>query len=427
MRRTFCLVILSLVLFIIGCNNGTSTGPDDHPAFLLPQEMIGEMMRGINLGNTLEPDTEGGWNAGPAQEYYFDDYKSAGFDCVRIPVKWGSHTEENYPFMIEPAWLNRVEEVVDWGLARGLYIIINAHHEGWLKDDYSEFNKARFDSIWTQVSERFQGKSGQLLFEMINEPHGLTIAEVNDLNFRILSIIRQTNPKRMVVFSGHDYSNLSHMMQAAVPPDDYVMAYYHSYDPWNFGGEGQGTWGSAADRAAMRDKYETASAWSRAWNIPVMIGEFGAVHACDYNSRMMHYFYNVEYALTNGIAFQVWDDDGDFGIYQREERIWPEEKDILIHAYPESPTLLHSTLEGDSVVVLSWQNRTPDASQIAIQRRMRATNYTDIAQLAGDAIDYRDRQVASQEVYFYRVIATDGGVDKFSYPHRVHVYSHVAD
>jgi endoglucanase len=30
--------------------------------------------------------------------------------------------------------MNRVETIVDWGLKRGFYIVLNAHHEGWLKN-----------------------------------------------------------------------------------------------------------------------------------------------------------------------------------------------------------------------------------------------------------------------------------------------------
>ena len=129
-------------------------------AQLTPQQAIVEMGRGINLGNTLEPPTEGAWNNGPTQEYFFDDYRSAGFSTVRIPVRWDRHTQGSSPFTIESSWLDRVEQIVDWGLARDLVIIINGHHEDWLKQTYtSEMSRARYDSIWSQVATRFKDKS----------------------------------------------------------------------------------------------------------------------------------------------------------------------------------------------------------------------------------------------------------------------------
>ena len=135
-------------------------------AQLSPQEAILSMQKGINLGNTLEPPLEGGWNNPKAQEYYFDLYKQAGFDCVRIPVRWDEHTQDSYPYNIDLSWLQRVEEVVDWGLQRGLFIVINAHHDDWIKQNYSNASyRARFDSIWSQISVRFRDKSEKLIFE----------------------------------------------------------------------------------------------------------------------------------------------------------------------------------------------------------------------------------------------------------------------
>ena len=60
-------------------------------AQLTPAEAAEAMGRGINLGNTMEPPTEGGWNNGPVQERYFDDYVAAGFSTVRVPVRWDRH------------------------------------------------------------------------------------------------------------------------------------------------------------------------------------------------------------------------------------------------------------------------------------------------------------------------------------------------
>ena len=126
-------------------------------AQITPQEAVLQMVKGINMGNTLEPPDEGSWNNGPAREQYFDLYRQAGFDVVRIPVRWDEHTANNAPYNIDPDWMNRVEEVLDWGLDRDLFIVVNTHHEEWIKEDYSNADKrARFDSIWSQIAVRFQ-------------------------------------------------------------------------------------------------------------------------------------------------------------------------------------------------------------------------------------------------------------------------------
>ena len=98
-------------------------------AQLTPQQAVAEMGRGINLGNTLEPPREGEWNNGPAQESFFDAYVEAGFSNIRIPVRWDLHTGNSAPYVINSTWMNRVEQVLDWGLERGFYITLNGHHE----------------------------------------------------------------------------------------------------------------------------------------------------------------------------------------------------------------------------------------------------------------------------------------------------------
>ena len=137
---------------------------------LTPQEAAIQMSRGINIGNTLEPPDEGGWNNPPVEEYYFDDYKAAGFSTVRIPISWYNHTDTLPPYAVDEAWMDRVEQVVDWGLSRKLFIIINAHHESWLKYNPSPKNLERFDSIWRPVRLQIAREVRQDAFRNLTPP-----------------------------------------------------------------------------------------------------------------------------------------------------------------------------------------------------------------------------------------------------------------
>ncbi|MEL7160274.1 MAG: glycoside hydrolase family 5 protein, partial [Bacteroidota bacterium] len=222
---------------------------------LTPATAVAEMGRGINLGNTLEPPQESAWNNGPAEESYFDRYVEAGFTNVRIPVRWDQHTGSTPPYTVDATWMDRVEEVVDWGLERGLYVTLNGHHEDWLKNGYANQNlRDRYDAIWRQIVARFRDKSEKLLYEIINEPIGMSVAQVDELNARILGIIRAEEPTRLVIYGGNRWSNAEELYLAAIPDDDYVIGYFHSYDPWPFAGEARRDWGSAADYRDMTNK-----------------------------------------------------------------------------------------------------------------------------------------------------------------------------
>jgi len=322
-----------IALLTAGCINttcGTKTAAVNASP-LTPKKAVRQMSRGINLGNTLEPPTKGAWNNGQAQEYYFDDYKAAGFKFVRIPVRWDEHTGTNAPYTIDEAWLQRVQQVVDWGMARGLFIILNAHHENWLTTNYDgAVARERFDRIWTQISERFKGEPDHLLFEILNEPHGMTPDQVDIMNARILKIIRASNPTRLVLFTGNDWSQPERLIAATVPEDSYVIGTFHMYFPHSFACDGQGTCGSKADRKALHQKFEKVSAWSAAHGVPALLGEFGAVSDCDPASRHAMYTAYVREALQCGFPFAVWDDGGKYQVYLRDTRGWNELKDIVI-------------------------------------------------------------------------------------------------
>ncbi|MEL6355513.1 MAG: cellulase family glycosylhydrolase [Bacteroidota bacterium] len=411
------IIKLFFVLSILGVLGTLS-------AQITPAEAVAAMGRGINLGNTLEPPLEGDWNNGPAQASYFDNYVDAGFTNVRIPVRWDQHTANSAPFNIDSDWMDRVEEVVDWGLERGLYITLNGHHEDWLKQNYSNPTlRARYDAIWEQVSERFQDKSERLLFEIINEPNGMTVAEVDDLNLRILGIIRATNPTRIVIYGGNMYSNSEQLLTAGIPNDDYIIGYFHSYDPWPFAGQGNGSWGTPQDYQALNDKFAAVGSWSTANGIPVHLSEFGAVHECDYNSRMRHYAAYVEAALENGFAFSVWDDGGMFGVLNRNAGTWPEVKDILIYTYSDSPDQVEAIVLQDDPdnpqVQLQWRNRATDNDSIRVQRQVGSGAFIETSRLAPNAASYLDADVEAGQSYTYRLVTFRAdGTELQSYPSR---------
>jgi len=395
---------------------------------ITPFDVLPHIMRGINLGNTFETDSvEGHWKQdapeewkdnGPAQEYYFDAYKQAGFTCVRIPVTWHTRTLYESPYTIDNNWLQRVDEVVEWALERNLFVILNAHHETWLKENYSNAQyRERFDSIWSQVSMYFKDKPERLMFEIINEPLGMSVSEVDDVNARILQIIRKSNPTRIVLFSGNKWSNVDELRLAAIPQDNYIMGYYHSYEPWSFAGEGQGTWGTPSDIAAMKARIAKGKDWVEKNNIPLIISEFGTDTLCDYNSRMLFYAYYVEEAFKQNIAFAVWDDGGTFNVYRRNQQTWHDTKEILIHYSHVSPTQLELTQQDNSVKI-HWLNRMT-ADSVDIERRFTNSHFQTIARVANTDELYVDTDIIPEDFYYYRIKAYRNDSIFYSYSQRI--------
>ncbi len=98
--------------------------------------------------------------------------RKAGFNTMRIPVTWFPHADTQGN--IDPEWMKRVHEVVDYVIDQGMYCILNTHHDtasGKLmaeSNNYSE-NKEWFENVWRQIAEEFKDYDQRLVFEGYNE------------------------------------------------------------------------------------------------------------------------------------------------------------------------------------------------------------------------------------------------------------------
>ena len=304
---------------------------------LTAADIVSRMGTGLNLGNTLDVPKGQDWGATPESEAYFTGITAAGFGHVRIPVTWDGYTAKNAPYAIEADRLQRVEQAVDWALAKGLYVIVNAHHEKWFKGAYPAETTAipvvdmeRLEAIWRQVAERLQYKPKRLLFEILNEPEGMTLQQMNTVNTRILAVMRSSNPERAVVFSGNGYTPYGSLLAAAVPNATNIIGNFHSYDPWPFAGQCARRWGSDADKTALRAIYQAVASWSAQKGVPATVNEFGAAlydfenpeNICNAADRKAYLRHHVELQKEFGIAGTAWDDDGSFRIYDRKNNAW---------------------------------------------------------------------------------------------------------
>ena len=80
---------------------------------LTPLEMQQRMGLGINLGNRIDLYNT---TAREVKESYIEAYRAQGFSNVRIPVCWDGHTNESFPYLIDPDFLDLVFTYVNWSV-----------------------------------------------------------------------------------------------------------------------------------------------------------------------------------------------------------------------------------------------------------------------------------------------------------------------
>ena len=146
----------------------------------------------------LEAPKEGDWGV-VLKEEYFDRIKSAGFDSVRLPVRWSAHAEASPPYRIDRKFFDRVDWAIDQLLRRRITPIVNMHNYDELVQQPDK-HRERFVALWRQIAEHYQGYPRALAFELFNEPNAnLTADKWNRLLAETIEVVRRTNPTREIV------------------------------------------------------------------------------------------------------------------------------------------------------------------------------------------------------------------------------------
>ena len=264
-------LILSLLIILSMSAAKAGTAAESIPElapfgpFSIPENeamvMMDQMGVGWNLGNTFdafqdpyrgdEMRLESYWNGCMTTDAMFEALSNAGFRSVRIPVSWHNHVDKN--FRISEKWLNRVQEGVDYAYHRGMYVILNTHHDSFETDlgnaakDEKAYKKDSTIIVrrWDQVATKFAGYSDKLIFETFNEIHAddnwnsASDAEytlLNQWNQWAVDAIRKTNPTRWIGVAGYAANidmTIEHFVLPTDPANKLIVA-VHCYDPYNF-------------------------------------------------------------------------------------------------------------------------------------------------------------------------------------------------
>src|SRR4051794_28504715 len=93
-----------------------------------------------NFGNAMEATCGVGCWGTPPSQAMVNAVAAAGFNTVRIPCAWMTHSDRRGN--IDATYMSQVQQLVDWCVADGLYVIINDHWDnGWFENDkFSRYN-----------------------------------------------------------------------------------------------------------------------------------------------------------------------------------------------------------------------------------------------------------------------------------------------
>lgn len=289
--------------------------------------------------------------------------KAAGFNAIRIPVRWQCHIVNEQAMTIDKEWMARVKEVVGWCLKEDLKVIINTHHDKWLEGRptyaYKDVNCQKLALLWLNISSEFAAYDSRVAFAGTNEVHirdnwGAPTAEnlavQNSYNQTFIDMVRSTgghNSRRHLIVQTYvcnpDYGLEN---QFIIPSDleengnSYMSVEIHFYNPWSYAGDGKvdywgtpykglGSYAESDENSLAAEFDRVAKTWSSK-GLGVVVGEWGVTDHCnDGNADRVHEnisFYCKTYvaeAAKRGFSSFVWDNNSfgngadKFGIFDR--------------------------------------------------------------------------------------------------------------
>ena len=381
-RKIISLAAASVltVTMLAGCGGGTSSDSAEQtettteavaePAPAVSAvELVKEMKLGWNLGNTLDASQptwtkvtdaikfETSWGNVQTTQQIIDTVKAGGFNVVRIPVTWDVHIGDAPDYTIQPEWMARVKEVVDYAYGDGTFVILNLHHEEWhfpSEDNYPAASE-KLKAVWTQIAAEFADYDQHLIFEGMNEPRmkgtpqewtgGTPEARevINKLNADFVSTIRAqggNNPDRCLMIptiaASGDGAPVSGMV---VPDDDKVIVSIHAYKPYNFALNKSGTkeYNSETDINEFNTVLANLKTNFLDKGIPVVIGEYGFMNKENIDARVTALDDYLSAARGMGIPCVWWDNGAfigageNFGLLDRATCTWkyPELMEVI--------------------------------------------------------------------------------------------------
>jgi len=327
--------------------------PDQTGVTSTAVQIASRITLGFNIGNTMEaPNSEQGWGAPMITQALIDKVKQSGFNAIRIPCQWDySHIINRTTEQIDPAWLTRVQQVVQYCVNDGMYVILNIHWDGgWLQQNCTTAAQvavnAKQKALWEQIATQLRGFDEHLIFASTNEP-GVT----DTTGMRVLLSYHQTfinavrstggrNSYRTLVVQGPNTDIVvTNNLMNTMPTDqaaNRLMVEVHYYTPYNFClMDGDASWGKMfyywgsgyhttfdpsrnatyGEESDVNTYFQQMKTKFVDHGIPVVMGEFAAGRrglmgdSLNYQVASRAYWYNyiMHQALADGILPFLWD------------------------------------------------------------------------------------------------------------------------
>jgi len=352
MKRFFSQNLIIMVIFM-ACNTTDNPPYNDQPQPVLRSTSFS---RGVNFSGWFESFSAQGIPFTRYAEQDFADVKSLGADVIRLPINMHAMTSGAPDYVLDSLLVHFLDIAVDWAEKHQLYIIIDNHSFDPVEPTDENIDVILL-KVWAQLAERYKNRGDYVIYEVLNEPHGISDKRWGEIQGMAVETIRKIDKNHAIIVGGTDYNSIGKLASVPNYTDSNLIYTFHFYDPYLFTHQGA-TWGTPslaplagvpfpADSKRMpkvpnelkntwvagnlqnyeRDaalstlaaSLDKAVAFSRERNVPVFCGEFGVYLIQSPPADRINWYKTVTGMLERrNISRASWDYFGGFGIFKTQ-------------------------------------------------------------------------------------------------------------
>ena len=350
MKKTLLWIIGALLMACNSTNNSFNNA--EKPDAVLKNAPFS---RGVNFSQWFEASDAQAIQFTRFIEQDFIDVKSLGADVIRLPVKMHDMTQGEPDFILDPLLLKFLDTAIDWAEKHKLYIIIDNHSFDPVAPTDTNIDGILI-KVWEQMARRYKDRSAYIIYEILNEPHGISDSRWGEIQGSVIEAIREIDTTHTIIVGGTDYNSIGKLLLMPEYSDSNLLYTFHFYDPHMFTHQGatwgepsmaslagvpfpydrkrmpqtpgnlKGTWveGSIknyeydANISNLTGKLDRVVAFSRERDVPVFCGEFGVyMIQSPADDRVKWYKFTAGELAKRNIAWASWDYFGGFGIFNK--------------------------------------------------------------------------------------------------------------
>ncbi|PWV98673.1 aryl-phospho-beta-D-glucosidase BglC (GH1 family) [Paenibacillus cellulosilyticus] len=361
------------------------------------QQYVASMQPGWNLANTFDaPGSETAWGNPVVTKELIEAIAAQGYHSIRIPITWEGRIGSEPDYKLDETFMKRIQEVIDWSLDAGLYVMINLHHDSnWVFNMTTDHDGVlnRFNAVWKQISAYFRDYPDKLMFESINEPRFSDdwnkdtpeyFTMLDELNQSFFNIVRHAGGKNKLrplvipsITANHSQARLDELYKTMTKMNDpnlIATIHYYGYYPFSVNMGGSTTFDETA-RADVEHSFDRAYHTFVEKGIPVVVGEFGllgfdtSVDTIEHGEILKYFEYLTYYAKQRQLTLMLWDNGQHF---DRSSFTWKN---------PDFYEVMHAGLQSRSSNALSdsiYLKQHDPVKDVSMPMNMNGNTLTEI-------------------------------------------------